>query len=518
MRPLRGQDAGGRPLLLVENDAEYAAVVSAHLDGTRYHLTIVDSIRSAKEVLVGQRLPLVLLDQRVLGEEPAAGVADLLLTTDGAAVVVLAHGDTEPAYQCLDAGAQDFVRKERLSSAALLRSLDRADARARAVEVSRRLELAERRATLGAIASYVGHEVNNHVAVMAAGLEVAIAKLEAIRPRIADDDTVPFDEVIRDMRDGVAAAERCGHIVGQLKELAGPRDEQTSPETDVGAVVHRCIRTMAAMLRHHAAVSLELSPCRRAAIERNKLGQVLVNLLRNAAEALEGRPDGAITISTREQAGNVVLAVSDNGPGIPPERRATVFQPFFTSKADGTGVGLAICSEIVAAAGGTIRVESSPHQGATFVVTLPIADAAADAMPSSIPGPNVLPRRRILFVDDDEDLRRSVVSLLRREHEVVEAGSGAEALDVLARGAPIDVIICDLMMRGIDGVSVYETVRTRYPALRRRFAFLTGGAFTESAGRLAASGEVMVLRKPCTLRNLSAAIAALADAREDAVD
>jgi signal transduction histidine kinase len=112
-----------------------------------------------------------------------------------------------------------------------------------------------------------------------------------------------------------------------------------------------------------------------AAIEASVMGQVVLNLLLNAAQALrpDMKADNLISVHVAERDGLVKVTVSDNGPGIPPEHLERIFDPFFTTKETGTGLGLAICRELVSQANGTISVESAPNRGATFVMSLPIA-------------------------------------------------------------------------------------------------------------------------------------------------
>ncbi|MGH7440288.1 MAG: ATP-binding protein, partial [Polyangiaceae bacterium] len=239
-----------------------------------------------------------------------------------------------------------------------------------------------------------------------------------------------------------------------------------------------------------------------------------LNLLRNAAEALQEAEAAAgtgaparITVRVRETPTQVVVTVSDTGPGIPADRRATLFRPFFSSKPCGTGMGLAIAAEIVAVAGGSISEDSAPGQGAAFTIKLPRARPTAPL--PSVAGATAARRYRVLFVEDDPGLRRAVGSLLRRHHDVVEAADGEEAIAVLRSSSDIEVILCDLMMRGIDGVGVYEAVCADFPELRGRFAFVTGGAFTEDAKKIIVSGQVPVLQKPCTLQAICTMVATL---------
>lgn len=503
-----GTIAAARSLLLVEDNAADTELVTVLLQGTRYVVTPVDTIARAELALADRTFHVVLLDLHVPDAAPLEAVRRVSARSGGAAVLAITHSNADLAMDCLSAGLQDFIRKSGMTTATLVRALDHAEVRARAAEVARRLELAERRATLGAIASYVGHEINNQVSLILSGLELASNDLRSIRSYLGGDQLRVVEQVLGYLDDRIEAAERCGNIVRQLKLLGTPQDS-AAPIAHVAAVVQRCVRTMDPMLSRNALVSLDLASCPPAAIEEHKLAQVLVNLLRNAAEAVEGAKEHRIAVRLREVGGQVVVSVSDTGPGVPPDRMSSLFRPFFSSKAGGTGVGLAVCAEIVTAAGGRITAESPSGAGATFTVTLPRARGAtppARRAPISDPPPR---RLRVLFVEDDGMLRRSVTMLLRRHHEVLEARDGREALEMLATPPPPDVIVCDLMMRGMDGVELYETICKDHPKLRSRFAFLTGGAFTDAARQLVDSQQVVVIQKPCTYRTLSAEIVRL---------
>lgn len=119
-------------------------------------------------------------------------------------------------------------------------------------------------------------------------------------------------------------------------------------------------------------------------------------------------------------------------------------------------------------------------------------------------------RLRVLLIDDEPRLRKTVAALLGKEHEVVEAGDGQEALDVLRSEPTFDAILCDLRMPGMAGTEVYEAICAQNPEMARRFALLTGGTFTPPLKRLVDSGNITVLTKPCGRRELLDTIETLA--------
>jgi CheY-like chemotaxis protein len=221
--------------------------------------------------------------------------------------------------------------------------------------------------------------------------------------------------------------------------------------------------------------------------DASRLGQVFLNLVVNAAQAIpEGDPTNQhVTLWVRQGPhGGVAVDVSDSGSGMPPSVLARIFDPFFTTKAvgSGTGLGLSICHGIMRGLGGDITVRSEPGQGTTFTVLLP--PAPADAAPREVPvllPPSSERAGRMLVIDDEPAVGRSLARIIGKRHQVTVVSSGEEALAKLDSGAPFDAIFCDLMMPGITGMDVYERVREREPGLSLRFIFITGGSYTARA-------------------------------------
>jgi CheY-like chemotaxis protein len=210
----------------------------------------------------------------------------------------------------------------------------------------------------------------------------------------------------------------------------------------------------------------------------------VVNLLLNAAQAVdEDHPfenELVVRIGT-SPSGDAFIEVSDSGPGIPESARTRLFDPFFTTKpvGQGTGLGLSICHTIVTSLGGDISFTTELGVGTTFKVVLPacVEGTKRAIRRRSRPIEHTGPSGRILIVDDEaailKALRRALVG-----HEVFTAGSGLEAISIITNSAPFDVLLCDLNMPDTTGMDVYEEVCASLPAMKDRFVFMTGGAFT----------------------------------------
>jgi CheY-like chemotaxis protein/anti-sigma regulatory factor (Ser/Thr protein kinase) len=253
----------------------------------------------------------------------------------------------------------------------------------------------------------------------------------------------------------------------------------------------------------------------------NRIEQVLLNLLVNAAQALPATeaPGQRIVVSLRARDGLVEVAITDTGCGIPEAHLTRIFEPFFTTKpvGVGTGLGLPICRSIIRGLGGEISVRSVVGEGSTFTVTLPASTAAlpepvAKARFSSIP-----PARRgnVLVVDDELSVARTLRALLGGEHELTLAASGAEALHALANDAipEFDVILCDLMMPGMSGMDLYERIRQLYPGLEQRMVFMTGGVSLDRAREFLATITNLTFEKPFDFDELRNTLRRLVEAR-----
>jgi len=270
-------------------------------------------------------------------------------------------------------------------------------------------------------------------------------------------------------------------------------------------------------LKYRARVERDLRATSAVRANSARLGQVFLNLIMNAAQALDesGIKRNVVTVSSFEDAGDVVVTVQDNGPGIPPEIIARIFDSFFTTKPRGvgTGLGLPISQGIVRSMGGEITVDSRPGVGSIFRVRLPAVAAPAASVTSETTLPSHgFSRRRILAIDDEALLLKAYRRMLGDMHDVQTAVGAQEALRVLANDRQFDAILCDLQMPDVSGAELYGTVRLRYPGLADRFIFVTGGAFSSDAKRFLEESACSVINKPFRVEELLTMIEAKIEA------
>src|SRR5690606_6466204 len=233
---------------------------------------------------------------------------------------------------------------------------------------------------------------------------------------------------------------------------------------------------------------------------------VLVNLCLNAAQA---DPRATITIATRPAPHGAVVTVEDDGPGIPEALRARVFEPFFTTRSDGTGIGLASVHRVVESLGGSISLHSRVGEGTRFEVFLPATTQAANTRNAA--GPLSVSRAtgRLLLVDDDRRVRAAHRSALTRAgYDVVACESGEDGLKQL--DPRTDVLVTDLRMPGMGGAELVRRALGRCPSLR--VIVCSGLVDAALEGELRKLGVAEVLHKPVTLPELLRAVAGQRDA------
>jgi CheY-like chemotaxis protein len=260
-------------------------------------------------------------------------------------------------------------------------------------------------------------------------------------------------------------------------------------------------------IRHRARLVKEFRPVPLVHGNEARLGQVFLNLVMNAAQAIaEGEVErNEITLATdTDEQGNAVVEVRDTGRGISPTILPHIFEPFFTTKpvGVGTGLGLSISRRIIQSAGGQLEAHSEPGKGAVFRVTLPALTVRTPVFASDAPRRNIVARGRLLVVDDDVAVRRALIRILGDGHDVVTVSSGAEAIETVLWGERFDVILCDLMMPRVTGDRCYERVLEIAPEQARRFVFMTGGAFTPSARAFLEKTNAPLIEKPFDLNLL----------------
>ena len=361
--------------------------------------------------------------------------------------------------------------------------------------IAARLAQAERLASVGMLAAGVAHEVNNPLSYVIGNLELMAAELAAPAPRT--------DLLATQTRDALEGAARIRAVVRDLKSISRA-EPRTRHAVDVRTTLAVSIDMARNEIRHRARLVVDLEDHLTVWADEGRLGQLFLNLLINAAQAIsEGSPESnQVRVGLRRHGeGEVSIEVSDSGVGISPEARSTIFDPWFTTKPDGvgTGLGLSICHAIVTELEGRIEVDSEPGKGTTFRVFLPSHEgrpAGPTDVAAPVPTPPAPRRGRVMVVDDEPMIVKIVSALLSPEHTVVSETQARAALGRIERGERFDVILCDLMMPDVTGMDLYDRIVEIEPEQGRAVLFLTGGAFTAKAREFVARVPNETIDKP----------------------
>jgi PAS domain S-box-containing protein len=359
-----------------------------------------------------------------------------------------------------------------------------------------------RLAAIGQMAAGVAHEINNPLQCILMGLE----ELDQDEP--AGDAAVGLHEAVADMREAVC---RIRSLTRSLLPFA--RSERDGPESaDVDELVRGCARMMQNEIRHTAQLELSLKVRRRLTCFPMRISQLLTNLVTNAVQAMEeGALDGnQLTVATREVPGALEIRVRDTGSGMSDDVRRKAFEPFFTTKPAGVGagLGLALCADIVQTHAGTIAITSQEGRGTCLVVRLPYQNGLS-SQEATEEKAAAIGSGRLLLIDDDPIVLRSLARNLKRRYCVVTAHGGKKGVEILANDRAFDVVVCDLMMPGLDGPGVYSEIAAIAPDLPGRVIFCSGGVFSERVREFLASVKNPIVGKPASLDQLEEAIARL---------
>jgi signal transduction histidine kinase len=522
------RDSFARPLrlLLVEDSKDDAELIAEELRRGGYRL-IVDRVQSQNafcEALAQSEWDVIISDHAIPGYGGLAALADLQATDqDIPFIIVTGRLGEAGAVAAMKAGAQDYVLKGDLSrlAGAVEREVREMRVRAEQRKMREQLVLSERMAAAGMLAAGVAHEINNPLAVAMANAEFVTEILSLVAsdrpgasrsPEAAGDwrsRIAAVDEPLQDVREALV---RIRDIVRDVKLFSRPHDEKAGA-VDVQRVIESSIRMARNEIRHRARIVRDLQYIPPVSANESRLGQVILNLVVNAAQAMsEGHADrNELRIATATSAdGRVVVEVSDNGPGIPPAILGRIFDPFFTTKpvGVGTGLGLAICHRIVSEIGGVIEVESELGKGSLFRLILPAARDSQSLKARTV-RPTSGPRTRMLVVDDEPAIGRALQRTLRDHLDVVALSSAKEALARIGAGERFEVILCDVMMPEVTGMALHQELTKIAPDQAERMIFVTGGAFTAAAREFLDLVPNPRIDKPVEATNLLAIVAGL---------
>jgi RNA polymerase sigma factor (sigma-70 family) len=291
------------------------------------------------------------------------------------------------------------------------------------------------------------------------------------------------------MQKASAQAERAGKIIRRVREFVKKSEPRRQPVALAG-IVEDAIGFVEIDARRHGAQVLSQVPADLPPVfaDAVMIEQVVLNLVKNGIEAMRDTPadERIVTVSARRRDGQVEVSVADRGHGLSDEARERLFSPFYTTKAEGMGMGLNICRSIVEFHEGRLWVDANPAGGCIFRFTLPLETSVKPQAPT--------PEQIIYLVDDDEALRDSLVWLLESQGFKVEAFASAE--DFLRAWRPEfnGCLLLDVRMPGMSGLELHERLRAQYCTLP--VIFITGHGDVPMAVAALKKGAVDFIEKP----------------------
>lgn len=354
-------------------------------------------------------------------------------------------------------------------------------------QMGERLAEVQRQEALTAVAGSLAHDLNNLLTVIGGHAELA-------------KEMLPDGHRARPSLEQVGAAVRRGEaLMAQLLAIA--RDDTVELAViDVGAAVARQADALRRVIGAEHRLDLEVSSA-FAKVSARELEEVLVNLVTNAREALP-RPGVVRVRVLTEGPEKVVVEVSDDGVGMPPEVLPRAAEAFFSTKPSGrgTGLGLAVVSRVVTRWGGDLRLWSEPGRGTRVSLVVPASEAPVDVARAWMETGSL----RVLLAEDQEPVREVLSQLLRSlGHQVVAVGDGAEAVE-RGREAAFDLLVTDVSMPRLSGPAAAAVLRAERPDLP--IVYLSGFPREDAGGTGGAWPPGAFRRKPVRREELAEAI------------
>jgi len=370
-------------VLYVDDDRANLVVFEAALDGI-LPIRTASSGAEALEILRGEEVAVLLTDQRMPGMSGVELAEQAKVEfPDTVRVLITAYSDLNAAVDAINRGQIHLYLRKPWEPRELRLALESARERyltaKRMRELEKRLVATERVYALGVVAAGIAHEIRGPMGVIESNVQVLrerVAELQVdfahglLTPNRAEPTLHELEAILAD------CAEATQNVLEITRSIEVSTRSSSSASVDLREVVRLVTRSIRMELYQRGRLELELGEVPPVAGSRTKLGQVVLNLVVNALEAMspETRKTNLLRVRLWSEVDRVRLLVEDNGPGIPPETLDRIFDPFFTTKAEGgTGLGLAISRRIVEECEGSMEVTSVLGVGTRFLVDLPVA-------------------------------------------------------------------------------------------------------------------------------------------------
>ncbi len=492
-------------LMVVDDDEELRLVLGHLLESHGYGVTLcADAVAGLARLRSGTLPDIIVLDLMMptmtgwefrIAQKREASWANI--------PVLAMSGDHSPQAEAIDCAA--YLSKP-VDQRALLDAVQRIQAQLARNRALARASEVQRLVSLGTLVGGVAHEINNPLTFMGASLTTLQRQLTGELPLDASA-RASVQHAVESIRVGL---ERVAAVVKSVSlfAFAEPRPVES---LDVHEVLEASLQVASNELRHCARVVRDYTPVPRVRGNAAQLGQVFLNLLLNAVASVREQAQGGheIRVQSSRRGEHVVITIADSASTLRLEHEGRSFDPLLADRDAerriGLRFGLTVSHELIEAMGGTMEIEPNQPQGSRLLVLLPSCGKVA-APPTVIATPPPPEKRpRVLVIDDEPLICQLFTSMLEADHDLRACTDPLDGLAACEREA-YDVVLCDVMMPGLDGIALFERAVALRPALRERFVFVTGGVFSEPARSGLSRTQRPVLLKPCGRRELVAAI------------
>jgi len=503
-RDVRERDNEPVEILLVEDDEEDYLLTKdllSRIEGAKHNLHWVDAYNSALEAIGTGEYDVCLVDYRLGADDGIELVRELVANgLDLPVIVLTGQGDRDADNEATRAGAADYLVKGEVSPALLERAIRyamRSHADLRALrDQEKQLRQAQKMEAIGKLAGGIAHDFNNLLTVIRGYATLLRNELQDERLK---EHAMQVDN----------AAEHGAELTRHL--LAFSRQQVLRPTpTDLNVVIENTLKLLDRSIDKNIKLVRTLEPdLPTVTIDQGQLAQVILNLAINARDAMEDGGTLVLKTATVEldasyaskhvgvtPGPHVLLQVTDSGAGMDAETQSHVFDPFFTTKEEGTGLGLATVHGIVNQSGGHIWLYSEPGMGTTFKIYLPSADTPAIATTPVEPLRSLDGSETILLVEDAEIVRAIVAEILEPHgYTILAASNGTDALAIARnRHGAIDLLLTDVVMPGMNGRELAESLTAQYPDVKVLFS---SGYPVDTVVRTGiADGTIRLIEKP----------------------
>ncbi|MDJ0762160.1 MAG: ATP-binding protein [Myxococcota bacterium] len=517
-------------ILIVDDEQTILLLLSRALTAYGHLIVTAETVAEAIEQVTNREFDLLLIDKNL----PDGSGLDIIAKVReqnhrSEAILITGYSDTESAIQAVALDVFRYVRKPfdldalkldidsalerrrlRQDLAGRTRDLEQTnkelwDALQRIYESERRTRQAERLANIGYLAAGVAHEINNPLSLLSMTIPFVTNEVAALAEQI--DRTEAFNPLRAPIKQIAASVKPTQEAVEFLLRLAsdlhslGRTEKQDPKPVKLVEVAGSAARLVRHQLKYKAAVIVDVDEDLHVNGHASRLVQVFINLLTNAAKAIQrgGPSDNTISLSAQAVQDEVVIRVSDTGVGISEEHLDKIFKPFFSfslkDEDQGSGIGLALVREIVDDHGGHISVTSKKGKGTIFTIRLPelVTEAASPAIVHTTANEMSRTKRQILFYDTESFNLTTYEESFGTMHDVLVASTLDQTMDkVRAHSDTLDALVCDIG-NDPDFLMGFLELTHRWPDLKGRFIFIgnAGAPLSEAKAR-----GYKVLQKP----------------------